>query len=82
MMRTLARVQALLYALYGAARLANMMGVHRRRLDFLDLREWDRAIRSGKVRLSPFASLVVDLKSTPLAAYVRMLAATVVPANG
>jgi len=79
MMRTLARVQALLYALYGAARLANMMGIQRRRLDFLDLREWDRAIRSGKVRLSPFASLVVDLKSTPLAAYVRMLAATVEP---
>lgn len=79
MMRTLARLKALLYALYGAARLMNMIGVYRRRLEHLDLREWDRAIRSGKVPLSPFASLAVDLKSTPLSAYARMLAATVEP---
>jgi pimeloyl-ACP methyl ester carboxylesterase len=79
MMRTAARLKALLYALYGAARLVNSLGIYRRRLDFLDLREWDRAIRSGKVRLSPFASLAVDLRATPLAAYVRMLAATVEP---
>jgi pimeloyl-ACP methyl ester carboxylesterase len=77
MMRTLARLKALLYALYGTARLMNMIGVYRRRLERLDLREWDQAIRSGKVRLSAFASLAVDLRSTPLAAYVRMLAATV-----
>jgi pimeloyl-ACP methyl ester carboxylesterase len=79
MMRTLARLKALLYALYGTARLMNMIGVYRRRLERLDLREWDQAIRSGKVRLSAFASLYVDLASTPLAAYVRMLAATVEP---
>jgi pimeloyl-ACP methyl ester carboxylesterase len=79
MMRTLARLKALLYALYGAARLMNWVGVYRRRLEHLDLREWDRGIRSGKVRLSPFASLAVDLRSTPLAAYVRMLTATVEP---
>lgn len=78
-MRTLARLKPLLYALYGAARLLNMIGIYRRRLEFLDLREWDRAIRGGRVRLSPFASLAVDLKSTPLAAYVRMLTATVEP---
>jgi pimeloyl-ACP methyl ester carboxylesterase len=78
-MRTLARVKAVLYALYGAARLMNMIGAYRRRLEFLDLREWDRAIRGDKVHLSPFASLAVDLRSTPLAAYVRMLAATVEP---
>ena len=79
MTRTLSRVKPLLYALYGAARLMNSIGIYRRRLEFLDLCEWDRAIRSGKVRLSPFASLVVDLKSTPLAAYLRMLTATVEP---
>jgi pimeloyl-ACP methyl ester carboxylesterase len=79
MMRTLSRLKALLCALYGTARFMNMLGVYRRRLEQLDLREWDRAIRSGKVRLSPFASLAVDLRSTPLAAYVRMLAATVEP---
>jgi pimeloyl-ACP methyl ester carboxylesterase len=79
MMRTLARLKPLLYALYGVARMANTIGIYRRRLDTLDLREWDRGIRSGKVRLSPFASLYVDLSSTPLAAYTRMLAATVEP---
>jgi len=79
MMRTLARLKALLYALYGAARLMNTLGIYRSRLEHLDLREWDRAIRGGKVQLSPFASLAVDLRSTPLAAYVRMLAATVEP---
>lgn len=79
MMRTLARLKALLYMLYGAARLANRIGIYRRRLEHLDLREWDRAIRSGEVQLSPFASLAVDLGSTPLAAYVRMLTATVEP---
>jgi esterase len=79
MMRTLAGLKPLLYALYGAARMANMLGLYRRHLDTLDLREWDRGIRSGKVRLSAFASLYVDLKSTPLAAYARMLAATVEP---
>jgi pimeloyl-ACP methyl ester carboxylesterase len=57
----------------------NMIGVHRRKLEHLDLRAWDRAIRGGEVHLSPFASLAVDLRSTPLAAYVRMLAATVEP---
>jgi pimeloyl-ACP methyl ester carboxylesterase len=31
------------------------------------------------VQLSAFASLAVDLRSTPLAAYTRMLAATVEP---
>jgi pimeloyl-ACP methyl ester carboxylesterase len=79
MMRTLARLRPLLYALYGAARMANTIGIYRRRLETLDLREWDRAIRSGKVRLSAFASLAVDLRSTPLAAYTRMLSATVEP---
>ncbi|HEU4352400.1 MAG TPA: alpha/beta hydrolase [Burkholderiales bacterium] len=79
MMRTLARLKPLLYALYGAARMANTIGIYRRRLEILDLREWDRGIRSGKVRLSAFASLAVDLRSTPLAAYTRMLAATVEP---
>jgi pimeloyl-ACP methyl ester carboxylesterase len=59
--------------------MANTIGIYRRRLETLDLREWDLAIRSGKVRLSAFASLAVDLRSTPLAAYVRMLAATVEP---
>jgi pimeloyl-ACP methyl ester carboxylesterase len=77
MMRTLARLKPLLYALYSAARMANTIGIYRRRLETLDLRAWDRAIRSGKVRLSAFASLAVDLRSTPLAAYTRMLAATV-----
>jgi pimeloyl-ACP methyl ester carboxylesterase len=62
--------------IYAAARALNALGIYRRRLEHLDLREWDRAIRSGKVKLSMFASLGIDLKSTPIAAYARMLAAT------
>jgi esterase len=68
-----------LYLIYGAARALNSVGIYRRRLEWLDLREWDRATRSGEMKLSLFASLGVDLKSTPLAAYTRMLIATAEP---
>jgi esterase len=75
-MRWLRFLKPLLYVIYAAARALNALGIYRRRLEHLDLREWDRAIRSGKVKLSMFASLGIDLKSTPIAAYARMLAAT------
>jgi pimeloyl-ACP methyl ester carboxylesterase len=57
----------------------NSLGIYRRRLERLDLREWDRATRSGEIELSLFASLAIDLKSTPIAAYTRMLVATAEP---
>lgn len=69
----------LLYLVYGAARALNACGLYRRGLEPLDLREWDRKTRSGELALSLLASLSIDLKSTPVAAYVRMLAATAEP---
>jgi pimeloyl-ACP methyl ester carboxylesterase len=69
-------LKPVLYLLYGVARTANSLGIYRRTLEHLDLREWDRAMRAGEKQLSMLASLGVDLRSTPIAAYVRMLAAT------
>ena len=66
----------LLYGIYGFARAANACGIYRRRLEPLDLREWDRATRAGERQLTMLASLGVDLAATPIAAYTRMLAAT------
>jgi pimeloyl-ACP methyl ester carboxylesterase len=75
----LAPLKPALYALYGAARALNACGAYRRRLRPLDLREWDRATRSGERKLSMLASLGVDLSATPVAAYARMLLATAEP---
>jgi esterase len=72
-------LKPLLYLIYAAARVLNALGIYRRRLEPLDLREWDRATRSGEIKLSAFATLVIDLKTTPVAAYARMLAATAEP---
>ena len=72
-------LKPVLYSIYGAARALNSLGVYRRRLEQLDLREWDRATRAGEIKLSMFASLAIDLKSTPIAAYTRMLIATAEP---
>jgi pimeloyl-ACP methyl ester carboxylesterase len=68
-----------LHVIYGAFRALNACGIYRRRLEPLDLREWDRATRSGERKLSMPASLGVDLAATPVAAYMRMLAATAEP---
>jgi pimeloyl-ACP methyl ester carboxylesterase len=72
-------LRPVLSLIYGAARALNSCGIYRRRLERLDLREWDRRTRSGELELSLLASFAIDLKSTPLAAYVRMLAATAEP---
>jgi pimeloyl-ACP methyl ester carboxylesterase len=72
-------LRPLLYLTYGAARALNASGIYRRRLETLDLEEWDRPRRSGERKLSMLASLGVDLGATPLAAYTRMLAATAEP---
>ena len=75
----LALLKPLLHVLYGAARALNALGIYRRRLEPLDLREWDRKTRGGELALSLLASFSLDLKSTPVAAYARMLAATAEP---
>jgi pimeloyl-ACP methyl ester carboxylesterase len=68
-----------LYGIYAFARAVNTCGVYRRKLEPLDLREWDRATRAGEHQLTMLASLGVDLAATPVAAYTRMLAATAEP---
>jgi len=72
-------LRPLLYLIYGAARALNSCGLYRRRLAPLDLREWDRVTRRGERKLSMLATLGIDLAATPLAAYMRMLAATAEP---
>jgi pimeloyl-ACP methyl ester carboxylesterase len=78
-MRRLALLKPLLHLIYAGARAFNRLGIYRRRIEPLDLREWDRMTRSGELKLSLLASLSLDLKSTPVAAYFRMLAATTEP---
>ena len=53
----------------------NWMGIHRRRVAPMNLEEWDRAAASGELPLSRFASPLLDLRSTPTAAYLQGLAA-------
>jgi pimeloyl-ACP methyl ester carboxylesterase len=72
-------VRPLLYFMYSVARALNACGIYRRRLEPLDLREWDRVTRAGERQLTMLASLGVDLAATPIAAYTRMLAATAEP---
>jgi esterase len=69
-------LEPLLWAIYGAARALNSLGIYRRHIEPLDLREWDRATRSGARKLSMLGTLSLDLKTTPVAAHVRMLLAT------
>ena len=74
--QVLALLKPVLYLIYGAARILNTLGIYRRSLEPLDLRDWDRRTRAGELDLTMLASLGVDLRATPVAAYVRMLAAT------
>ena len=78
-MARLAPLRPVLHALYGAARACNALGIYRRRLDSIDLRDWDRRTRNGEADLSFLGMLSLDLRTTPIAAYVRMLAATCEP---
>ena len=56
-------------------RVANALGIYRRRIEPMDLEEWDKAVRAGTADLSKYASPLSDLHFTPLAGYFRALAA-------
>jgi pimeloyl-ACP methyl ester carboxylesterase len=56
----------------------NRLGLRRRRLEPLDLEEWDRLTASG-ADLSRYASPLSDLWLLPVAAYVQSLAALAAP---
>ncbi len=56
-------------------RALNRLGIRRRRLEPMDLEQWDRAVQSGKRDLEGYASPLSDLRYVPFAAYVQGLAA-------
>jgi pimeloyl-ACP methyl ester carboxylesterase len=53
----------------------NAIGIYRRRLEPMDLEAWDKAVRAGTADLTRYASPFSDLGMTPLASYLRALAA-------
>lgn len=82
----LAHVAPLLRAAALLVRTANALGLYRRRLAPLDLEQMDRETRAalaqgpaGEALLRRYASPLADLRTTPLAAYLQALAATVAP---
>ena len=82
-LRTVARLRPLLAGLAGFARGLNALGLHRRRLAPLDLELLDRETRAalaqgaaGEALLERYASPLLDLRTTPSAAYLQALAAT------
>jgi pimeloyl-ACP methyl ester carboxylesterase len=53
----------------------NAIGIYRRRIEPMDLEAWDKAVRAGTADLAKYASPFSDLRFTPLAGYLRALAA-------
>lgn len=75
---SLRRVRFLRHFLFGIAaivRMLNALGIRRRRIEPLDLEQWDRATQSGEADLARYASPLSDLKLAPVAAYLQSLAA-------
>lgn len=67
-----------LLALVALIRGLNRLGLRRRRLESLDLEEWDRLTASG-ADLSRYASPLSDLRLLPVAAYLQSFAALAEP---
>src|SRR5207244_3744791 len=74
-MRRLMKLRPVLRALTRVALALNGLGLRRRKLEPMDLEQWDRAAASGELELSRFAAPLLDLRSTPSAAYFQSLAA-------
>lgn len=81
-MRRIARLRAFLIALAGGIRALNALGLYRRRFEPLDLEQLDRETRAAIARggaagalLDKYASPLLDLRTTPSAAYVQALIA-------
>ena len=53
----------------------NVIGIYRRRIEPMDLEAWDKAVRAGTADLARYAAPLSDLRLTPLASYLRALAA-------
>ena len=67
-----------IFALAALIRGLNRLGLRRRRLEPLDLEEWDHLTASG-ADLSRYASPLSDLRLLPVAAYLQSLAALAEP---
>lgn len=81
-MRRTARLRPFLRPVAGLLRVLNSVGIHRRRLDRLDLEELDRQTRTtivvggpSRELLKKYASPLLDLRSTPSVAYLQALIA-------
>jgi esterase len=74
-LRWLAWFRFLLKTVANIVRALNRLGIHRRRLESLDLEQWDKAVRNGTADLERYGSLLSDLRLTPVAAYLQSLAA-------
>ena len=78
-LRMLALFRFLLTFIAIIARALNRLGIHRRRLEPMNLEEWDKAVRAGTADLERYASPFSDLRMAPVAAYTQSLAAMVEP---
>ncbi len=83
-MRRIARLRSLCRVAVWLIRALNAVGIHRRRLEPLDLEALDRRTRSAisagegaETLLARYASPWVDLRSTPSAVYLQALIATI-----
>lgn len=79
-MRRIARLRPFLIALAGGVRALNALGLYRRRIEPLDLEQLDRETRAAIARggaaealLDKYASPLLDLRTTPSAAYLQAL---------
>ncbi len=62
-----------------AASALNGLGLKRRKLQPMNLEQWDRAVETGELPLEEFASPLSDLRTTPSAGYFRSVAAIFEP---
>lgn len=78
-MAFLSTVRVLLRFLSAAAALTNGLGIRRRRLEPMDLEQWDRSMERGERPLAGFAAPLSDLRSTPTAGYLQSVCALFEP---
>ncbi len=81
-MRRVKRLRPLLHLLIPAVRTVNALGLHRTKLQALDLQTLDRETRAalargpeGEARLAKYASPFLDLRTTATGAYLQSLLA-------
>ncbi|MGQ0655118.1 MAG: alpha/beta fold hydrolase [Betaproteobacteria bacterium] len=69
-----------LFTAAAAAALAfNSVGLKRKKLQPMDLEQWDQAVESGAMKLEDFAAPLSDLRTTPSAGYFASVAAVFEP---